>query len=70
MTDHVPKGSFTKHEYMNKYGCKETRARNEIRQLIADGKLLKTVVQVVYYTPTGKMDSCPTAQKSKRTKKT
>lgn len=70
MMDHVPKGSFTIEDYMKRYGCQYTKARCDLRAMVLDGKLLKTSVVLVYYTPTGKMDPCPTAQKSKRTKKT
>lgn len=70
MTDHVPKGSFTTEDYMKQYGCQYTKARLDLKAMVLDGKLLKTTIVLVYYTPTGKMDSCPTARKSKRTKKT
>lgn len=66
----IPRGSFTQADYQHRYKCGETKSRMELKSMIEKGKLLKTVVRVVYYTPVGKIDPCPTAQKSKRMKKT
>ena len=49
----VPDGSFTKAQYMTKYGCRDTKARQDLNQMVDAGKLLKTIVQVTYYTPNG-----------------
>ena len=66
----IPANAITAGQWAARYGCGETKARNDLNKLVASGKMKKTFIYAVFYVPTGKMDSCPTAQKSKRTKKT
>ena len=66
----IPARAITVEQWATRYGCCITKARDDLRKLVASGKMKKTFIQACFYVPVGKMDSCPTARKSKRTKKT
>ena len=72
--DNRPEGSFSTREYATRYKIQMRTAFEQLSRLVESGKLKKIKVKfgrvpTNYYIAV-KSESCPTARKSKRTKKT
>jgi len=55
----IPDGAITADDYARRYRISNTTARNQLEQMISDGKMKKIHVHATFFVPTGKIDSCP-----------
>jgi hypothetical protein len=63
----IPADSFTQSDYQRKYGCGDTKSRVELKALVTEGKLMKTTVNYVYYTPVDTMKTdAPAVDRGRR----